>query len=72
MLLIDRIREMIAQAKERGIPARRLYVGQVKMEQLDRELHGYISISGPCLSEGQTVCGLKVVLSSKPGMSVGL
>lgn len=68
--IYDRIVEMQREAKALGIPCARLYLGEVKMRELEAWLATQPMISDSSCSEN-TFCGMKVVRSSQPGMSIG-
>lgn len=66
----DRIAEMQYEAKALGIPCVRLYLGEVKMRELEAWLATQTMIRDSSCSEF-TFRGMKVVRSSKPGMAIG-
>jgi len=66
----NRIIEMMYEAKALGIPCQRLYLGDAKMRELEAWLATQPMVTDHSCSEF-TFRGMKVVRSSKPGMSIG-
>lgn len=72
MRLQDRIDDLIDEAKTLGIPARRLYLSDQRLNEMWAEIAAEGFFKPEEIAEATTYRGLKVVRSSKPGMSVGL
>lgn len=71
MRLQDRIDDLIYEAKSLGIPARRIYLSDQRLKELSEEIAAEGFVTAAEIAEATTYRGLKVVRSSKPGMSVG-
>ena len=70
--IFERIEEMVNEAEALGIPARRLYLGTLKMHEFtDAIARDGASAPYSVHVTENTFRGLKVVPSSQPGMSVG-
>jgi hypothetical protein len=69
--VVTEIYDAIYTAKRHGFPAKRLYLGQTKVEQLCE----YISESTHAKFDSignSTFAGLKIVESKTPGIQVGI
>lgn len=62
--LLDIIAEMESEAKAQGIPKARLYLSRSLLEELEKTC-------GLAGMEGGAFRGMKVVLSTKPGITIG-
>lgn len=68
----DRIMDMIHEAKALGIPARRLYLGDAKIAELEKWVMEHADKAVASGATERVFAGMKIVRSSKPGMSIGL
>lgn len=66
--IFDRIDDLVIAAKQLGLPHARLYLGPVKMQEFEKALAEF---QMSACATNSTFKGMKVVASSKPGMSVG-
>jgi hypothetical protein len=72
MSIADRIIDMRAEAKALGIRGQRLYLSDAKLRELEDWLARHPHESAHLGASERTFAGMKVVRSSKPGMSIGL